>query len=258
MTCEWSRYGDVISGSFIGYPILTTSSGWTLLVGTGTSPSFGGGLGRARIVLRAASQGVTWFDKAYLGLDSLTAGAPCPASQLQATASRWSIDLGWTNPSSAVFPNFSGCTVVYRTDRYPVSVTDGTAAGEVASPASTFSHTGLATGRYYYGVFSHNAGPANYGRYAFATAYIRVPYLAPTVKDAKAKADGETVALEGKVVTGIFASSFWIQDADRTSGIKVESSVPAVEGSTVKVTGEMATVHGERVLQNCDVEVTGG
>lgn len=51
-----------------------------------------------------------------------------------------------------------------------------------------------------------------------------------------------------KPVTAVFDGSFYIQELERTCGIKVECDSPVEVGSAVKVSGMMATKSGERVL----------
>ncbi len=72
---------------------------------------------------------------------------------------------------------------------------------------------------------------------------------APTISlsDAKLKADGSLVSLSGQVVTASFGGYFYIEEPDRTSGIRVTGT--AAVGTSVSVNGQITTVDGERVIQ---------
>ena len=51
-----------------------------------------------------------------------------------------------------------------------------------------------------------------------------------------------------KPVTAVFDGCFYIQEPDRTCGIKVECDSPVEVGSLVKVSGKMGTKFGQRVI----------
>lgn len=83
-------------------------------------------------------------------------------------------------------------------------------------------------------------------------------YLPPTESIGKAKAftDGTTVTLAGKVVSANFGACFYIEEIDRSSGIRVESTVTGVS-SLVNVVGTLSTVNGERRLISATTEIAG-
>ena len=168
-----SRYGESVDAVVQGYPVLTTSSGWTLLQGWGTVPSsmWGGASGRMRLELHGARNGTTWFDRAYVCEDDRSDSPVSPPSSFTATPQQGAVALSWRNPPNPPYSP-TGTVIVYRTDRYPLSPTDGIVLADVpGSPNSTSSvaHTGLRIGeRYYYAAFAHTAGPANYSDPSFA------------------------------------------------------------------------------------------
>jgi hypothetical protein len=174
-----------------GYPELTNSNGWTLLVGYGTAPSFNGeNSGRLRLEIYApALWGMAWFDRAYVGQDSQTDSPVCVVRNFTASPGQGQVSLTWTNPPGDPYSSFTGTTVRCRTDRYPVTPTDGTLVGEVSgSPGGTSSvvHTGLTAGvRYYYGAFAHTSGNLNYskGSYTSALTTDSTPPTTPLVTD---------------------------------------------------------------------------
>ena len=71
---------------------------------------------------------------------------------------------------------------------------------------------------------------------------------------AKARPDGQWVDLIGSMVSAVFAGSLYVQEDDRTSGIKIPGAANVAIGDRVRVHGELGTVHGERVLQNAVVD----
>jgi hypothetical protein len=64
------------------------------------------------------------------------------------------ITLTWTNPTT---PNYGGVFVQRSTTGYPATASDGTRLGDVASPGTTYTDTGLRAGTtYYYALFAHD------------------------------------------------------------------------------------------------------
>lgn len=180
-----SRYGESTDGQVIAQPVLTTNSGWTLLQGYGVIPNlWGGASGRLRLELHGAKYGTTWFDRAFVSTDDRSDNPVPPPHAFAAASSQGRVLLTWTNPA-----NSTGTTIVARTDRYPLSRTDGQVLADVAgSPGSlgTYDHTGLQVGvRYYYGAFSHTSGPANFSDPSFASgvAVDNTPPTTPQVVD---------------------------------------------------------------------------
>ncbi len=86
-----------------------------------------------------------------------------------------------------------------------------------------------------------------------ASAGVTAALLEPVrIGEAKASADGEAVLLEGKVVSAVFADHFYVQEEDRSSGLRVEGSAPGAAGSRVSLRGVMGTSAGERVLLDAE------
>ncbi|MCE5198692.1 MAG: hypothetical protein ABFD54_02340 [Armatimonadota bacterium] len=59
---------------------------------------------------------------------------------------------------------------------------------------------------------------------------------------------GSLVRLSGKIVTAVFPGFFYIEESDRSSGIKVVSSEDAVVGTLVDVMGTLSVCDGERQI----------
>lgn len=99
----------------------------------------------------------------------------------------------------------------------------------------------------------------------FWVGEMPVPTVAATPAAAKMLADGTFVSTAGKIVTTSgtdFASYFYIEEADRTSGIRVSAPPGAIaglnRGSVVNVIGTMATgSSGERQISGPLVIIAG-
>ncbi|HCX89539.1 MAG TPA: hypothetical protein DHT43_03260 [Deltaproteobacteria bacterium] len=120
------------------------------------------------------------------------------AGLFSATAGDQLVTLNWTNPTN---PSYKGTKIVYRTDQYPTSHTDGTlVCDKTASPGSvdSYVHTGLTNGiTYYYVAYWYTATPSyTLIGYAAATPYAAgVPELG-TPYDLAAFAGKNSVTLQ--------------------------------------------------------------
>jgi hypothetical protein len=80
------------------------------------------------------------------------------------------ITLSWTNPADL---DFMGVRILYRTDRFPTSINDGTLLGDFTGPPNetmSTTHTGLQNGvTYYYSASSYDSS-GNYQSTAHAAA----------------------------------------------------------------------------------------
>lgn len=78
-----------------------------------------------------------------------------------------------------------------------------------------------------------------------------------SIMDAKQKPTGTLVMLRGKVVTAIFTGYFYIEEVDRSVGIKVVSSVTVHVGDMVDVSGVIGTCDAERQITTGSVTAMG-
>jgi len=76
-----------------------------------------------------------------------------------------------------------------------------------------------------------------------------------TIGQAKSHVDGTVASLSQKVVTAVFPGEIYIQEEDRSSGIRVLASDTALPGDRADVIGLLKTVNGERVLDQASVHV---
>ncbi len=116
--------------------------------------------------------------------------------------------------------------------------------------------------------------PASYGQYSKSVVYDGVQpnhnitgvrgtarlmivesdvSIVSALPELKALLDGSQVALVGPIVTRSFDNFFYMEETDRTSGIRVNcvNSVPA-EGTAPMVSGVLRTIDGERVLDEAE------
>jgi len=80
---------------------------------------------------------------------------------------------------------------------------------------------------------------------------------APSLNGIKAYPDGEWAAATGKIVTAVFDGFFYIEDPDRTSGIRVVSAEMAAVGSKLNVEGPLGTIGQERCINAGRIEDLG-
>lgn len=99
-----------------------------------------------------------------------------------------------------------------------------------------------------------NQMPAfNRAKFRYDTAVLDGPPAPSFIGDVLSKPDGSTVALQGKVVSAAFLDFqnfedyFYIQEPDRSSGIKVKVGTPT-PGNLVNVEGTIETINGERTI----------
>jgi len=78
--------------------------------------------------------------------------------------------------------------------------------------------------------------------------------IAASVVQAKAMPDGTDLAISGPIVTRRFDTFFYLEDADRVSGIRVNyDGGPALQGTRPAVRGTLRTIDGERVIDDAAV-----
>ena len=162
-------------------------------------------------------------------------------------------------------PNVSGVTsnsasITWITDVNSDSRVDyGTTPGygsSATSGSSVKTHalnlTGLSPSTaYHFKVTSTASGKSDMvsGDYTFVTA-------AASVSGMKSLPDGASTGVCGVVISAALTNGFYVQDSNRTCGIKVLGTANAGIGDVVTVFGDLTTVAGERVLANAIVTKT--
>ena len=84
--------------------------------------------------------------------------------------------------------------------------------------------------------------------------YASLGDLSNTVQ-AKNLDDGTQITLKGTVVSAAFNGFFYVQDVNRTGGMRVDSTVSVNVGNSVNITGTIETVDGERRLNASSVTI---
>jgi len=72
---------------------------------------------------------------------------------------------------------------------------------------------------------------------------------------AKDQPDGAVISLSQKVVSAVFDGELYVQEEQRSSGIRVKTDDSAAEGDRVDVIGILSTLNGERFLDRASVYV---
>ncbi len=80
-----------------------------------------------------------------------------------------------------------------------------------------------------------------------------IPLNPVKVGAAKMQADGQPVLLQGVVISAVFGGHYYVQEADRSAGIRVEGSAPASPGHRVNLRGILGSVGGERTLHSAEL-----
>lgn len=134
----------------------------------------------------------------------------------------------------------------YRIDWYSISSGGGDSAGTGYKLSATVGQSAAG--------YVESASLKHWIGFWIPEAESEPPVVVSTLAEAKALADGTLVSISGKVVTsavGDFAGFFYIEETDRSSGIRISASPSAVSGlargSVVNVIGRMGTLSsGER------------
>lgn len=79
----------------------------------------------------------------------------------------------------------------------------------------------------------------------------------PGVGGVKLLPDGTSVALEGQVVSAVFSDGFYVQDEDRSAGMRVTGLAGPPVGTRVRLTGTLRTLNLERILAISTMETLG-
>jgi len=243
---EFKGGGD-IPGSLSG------TNDWTLIRGTAVAPT---GSQRLQVQVRCkGTSGSAWFDQVYVGrIDTTPPSAP---TNVKVNDPRTGVDLdiSWQHSADA--------------DLAYVRIYRSTAPGQLGTLIfdkvinQSVRDSGLMAGTtYFYTIrsvdFAGNES-TNTDQHAGSPSQLGPS----TIALLKGMPDGTVVNLTGKVVSvgrDKFANTVYIQDLDRTSGIKVYGSTigsDVVKGAVVNVTGTLSTSNGERLIISPTTTVVG-
>ena len=169
-------------------------------------------------------------------------------------------DDKYTVSTTALQASWSGSDSQSGIQSYKYAV--GTAAGLAdvkawtdagAATSATFSGLSLAVGHTYY-VSVRAVNGASLTSAPMSSSGVTVARSVSSVVEAKGLADGEPVCFAASSVTVGFASKFYIEDSNRVSGIRVESTTSVSPNQMVQVFGTLGLADGcERAITNCKV-----
>lgn len=127
------------------------------------------------------------------------------------------------------------------------SIVNWTSAGASDEAIITIPSPGLSIGTTYYISVKAKDSAGNWSNIGSSDG-IQVVAESPTIAYAKGLANATPVALTNKIVTATFANGFYIEEADRSSGILVLGPGPN-PGALVTVGGTLGTnASGERAI----------
>ncbi|MCL6518849.1 MAG: hypothetical protein K6T99_03390 [Armatimonadetes bacterium] len=98
-----------------------------------------------------------------------------------------------------------------------------------------------------------NKAPSGYVVIADAVKFEQAYTSISNIGLARRLEDGNSIRISNVAVTAVFDSAFYIEEIGRSAGLKVEGSGVSV-GDIVQVSGELATIGGERTIINPLVE----
>lgn len=168
---------------------------------------------------------------------------PAPVKNLCAYPGDSQVKITWTNPTDI---DFKGARIVSKLGGYPTSATDGTVVIDKIGTAGAADYCIASSGvgnanTYYYGVFAFdNVTPTP--NYATPATISCMPFKV-TCADARKMQDGNWTYMKAKTVTANFNSDgyIYVEEPDRTSGIRVAVTSTYVAGTVVNVTGTIST-----------------
>jgi hypothetical protein len=229
---------------------------------TGSEPQWGSG----DLPMMATSSG-SWYlhVKGYNGdgvangvlalgpyrYDGTPPSTPSVSDDGKYTASTSELHAAWTgadDPESGVARHW------YANGTSPGS-TDVVGWTESASASATHTGLSLSIGTTYYFSAKSENGVGLTGGVGMSDG-ITVVQTIDSIPEAKELADETLLGLNDNIVTANFGDHFYIEDADRISGLRVEGAGPA-EGRQISVAGKLQTVGGERVLSEATVFLGG-
>lgn len=142
--------------------------------------------------------------------------------------------------------------VLHQGNEYPKTVNQQTDGGKW-NTLGTYELTAGDT----VSVRLSNAAPSGYVVIADAVKFEQAYVPIPSVGLARRLPDGNDVRISNAAVTAVFGPEFYVEELDRSAGLKVVGSGVEV-GDLVEVCGRLSTDNGERVIADSTVRKLGG
>ncbi len=204
--------------------------------------------------------GVTFMGVASYTPDATPPSTPIVADDGAATSDTTQIHASWSSsdPESGI-TEYQYAIGTSATDPGSGYVVDWKSAGTATE--ATESGLSLESGQTYYWYVKAKNGVGLWSEVGVSDGIKVAEQVVSTPGAAKLLADGTAVGMHGARVTATAAEipgRMYVEDALRSSGIAVASSVTADEGDIVTVAGVISTnADGERIISGATVIVTG-
>lgn len=228
------------------YSIWTFSGGSWNLYSVGSTPSGSGGV----VYLGSASTtGMGAMDIDFYRLETTggyapgDANAPCilPSNSLAVGVTANPITVGQST-TITVASSEKGVNYQLRVGANNVGSPVAGTGGTIHLP------TGPLTTTTTFNVLAVSSSGGNCSQQLSQTQTVIVATPCSTIAQAKSYADGTLVKLTDKPVSGSLGSAYWLEETDRSNGIKISSTSSPPAGRRMTVIGTLATTTGERRL----------
>lgn len=229
-------------------------TGWNVSLGTGLQFDMGSS---ANVVLsNPSADGNVIADAVrfiYKGDVTAPVMTGCSAVSTQSyVTSTTTLQASWSG-----YDNESGITKY----RYAVGSLPGMSdvkAWTDAGTAAAVTITGLSLQyNHTYYISARAVNGAGLTSDPFNSTGVTVARIVADSSEGKAYADGDVISMSAAIVTGGFGDRFYVEDQNRITGLRVESSISVAPKQKVQVFGTLGVANGcERSLMNCKV-VTG-
>lgn len=244
--------GGQVTSAQSQYSSIANQGDW-FLVGQDL-PFAAGSTGYVELTTLSTSTALVSADAAKWVLKSIPDATPPTMSRVA--------DDSYTISTTSLHGSWSGADAESGVTRYEYAVGSTSGATDVkgwtsagSATSATIGGLSLTIGSTYY-ITARAVNGTNLTSTPMSSAGVRVARVVASIQDAKGLANGDPVALPVLVVSGKFADKFYVEEANRTSGIRVNSSDLVSVGQSVTVFGVMGIADGcERAILSPKVNI---
>jgi uncharacterized lipoprotein YddW (UPF0748 family) len=246
-------YGGEVTSVQNQYSQTPNQGGWFLVAGN--VPFTAGSAGYVELTTLSTDTNYVSADAAKWVLVTAADVTPPTMSNVsdeQYTSSTTSLSASWSgyDPDSGV----SRYEYAIGTTSGGTNVRGWTNVGTATS--ATFTGLSLSIGTKYY-ITVRAVNGSGIASSPMTSSGVTVARAVAGMSQVKTYPDGEVLSLPAASVSAKFTGFFYVQDLDRTSGVRVESTAAVNLNQQVQVYGVLGTVNGERKLSDCKVVVGG-
>ncbi|MBP6963511.1 MAG: N-acetylmuramoyl-L-alanine amidase [Armatimonadetes bacterium] len=173
--------------------------------------------------------------------------APVVLDEGKYSASKTRLGASWWGADDSE----SGITKYWYAIGTNPGATDVLGWTQAASQSAEENGLSLSVGQTYYFSVKAENGLGLQGAIGMSDG-IQVVQAVANIAEAKGFPDGTLLAILTGVAAADFSGEFYIEESDRSSGMRVEGVGPG-EGYALTVAGTMATVGGERTMQDASI-----